>query len=365
MPVYIENIADVHVGSSTRTGAATRDGEEAVIGTAMMLIGENSRTVSVHLAKALKEVNKSLPEGISATPIYDRTKLVNETIRTVRTNLIEGAILVIAVLFLILGNIRIALFVALSIPLSMLFAVTGMVKTGISGNLLSLGAIDFGIIVDGTVVMAENIIRRFAEAQKKAGAELSQKERFDIAYSSAREVAKPVLSGVGIIMIVYLPILTLSGVEGKMYVPMAQVVLLALLGSLLISFTLMPALIAIFLKSSVKEKEGGVSKRIKSYYSEALDFCLLRSKTTVGFAAIVLMGAFLLAFTLGSEFVPSLDEQDIAVQSLRVPATSVSQSVAMQKEIERGLLRHPEIKTTFSRNWNGGSGNRPYATRNS
>jgi len=348
VPVYIENIANVHIGSSTRTGASTLDGEEAVIGTAMMLIGENSRTVSVHLAEALRKVNRSLPEGVSATPIYDRTKLVNQTIRTVRNNLFEGAILVIAVLFFILGNIRIALFVALSIPLSMLFAVTGMVKTGISGNLLSLGAIDFGIIVDGTIVMAENIIRRFAEAQKKAGAELSQQERFEIAFSSAREVAKPVLSGVGIIMIVYLPILTLQGIEGKMYVPMAQVVVLALLGSLLISFTLIPALIAIFLKNAVKEKGTGVSI-IKPYYSKALDFCLSHSQKTVGVALMIVLGTFLSALTLGSEFVPSLDEQDLAVQSLRIPATSISQSVAMQKEIEKDILTHPEIETTFAR----------------
>ena len=350
VPVYIENIADIHVGSGTRAGAATLNAEEAVIGTAMMLIGENSRTVAANLSVALDEVNKSLPEGVVAIPIYDRTKLVNSTIRTVRNNLLEGALLVVAVLFLILGNIKIALFVALSIPLSMLLAVTGMVKAGISGNLLSLGAIDFGIIVDGSVVMAENIVRRFSERQKILdGEKLSQKERFEIAYSSAREVAKPVLSGVAIIMVVYLPILTLSGIEGKMYVPMSQVVLFALFGSLVISFTLIPALIAIFLKDKVKSREPKLTLYLKTLYGNILDFCLKYRKTVVSLSGIVLTVTSILSLSIGSEFVPSLDEQDIAVQSLRIPATSVSQSVKMQKEVEKAILKHQEIETVFSR----------------
>ncbi|MCB0338883.1 MAG: CusA/CzcA family heavy metal efflux RND transporter, partial [Bdellovibrionales bacterium] len=263
--------------------------------------------------------------------------------------LVEGALLVIAVLFFILGNLRVALFVALSIPLSMLFAVTGMVRGGIGGNLLSLGAIDFGIIVDGSVVMAENIIRRFAEAQHAHGRVLTRKERFELAYDSAREVAVPVLSGVGIIMIVYLPILTLSGIERKMFVPMAQVVLLALTGSLIISFTFIPAMIAIFLKGEVKEAEGRAISFAKLSYEKSLNWALGHSKTVIGGAISILVVTVLLASTLGSEFVPSLDEQDLAVQSLRIPATSVSQSVKMQKEIEKSILKHPEIKTVFAR----------------
>ncbi len=348
-PIYIRDIADVHSGNELRTGAATLDGEEAVIGTAMMLIGENSRTVALQLAEALKQANKSLPEGVTATPIYDRTNLVNATIDTVKTNLIEGALLVIAILFLILGNIRVALFVAVSIPLSMLFAVTGMVESKIGGNLMSLGAIDFGIIVDGSVVMAENIIRRFAEMQRKLGRTLYKKERLKLAYESASEVAKPVLSGVLIIMIVYLPILTLTGIEGKMFVPMSQVVLLALLGSLIISFTLIPALIALFLTGEVKEEEGKVISFGKSLYGKALDKALVYQKTVVGGAAALLLLTGLLALNLGSEFVPSLDEQDLAVQSLRIPATSVSQSVKMQKELEKAILTHEEIQTVFAR----------------
>ena len=349
VPIYVRDIADVHSGSELRTGAATLNGEEAVIGTAMMLIGENSRAVALRLAKVLKEVNKSLPEGVSAEAIYDRTNLVNATIDTVKKNLIEGALLVIAILFFILGNIRVALFVAVSIPLSMLFAITGMVESKIGGNLMSLGAIDFGIIVDGSVVMAENIIRRFAETQHKLGRMLSRKERVKLAYESASEVAKPVLSGVAIIMIVYLPILTLTGIEGKMFVPMSQVVLLALLGSLIISFTLIPALIALFLKGEVKEEEGRFIGFGKAVYEKALDKALVYKKTVVGGAGAFLGLTALLALGLGSEFVPSLDEQDLALQSLRIPATSVSQSVKMQKEVEKAILAHGEIDTVFAR----------------
>ncbi|MCL4146793.1 UNVERIFIED_CONTAM: hypothetical protein GTU68_030256, partial [Idotea baltica] len=349
VPVYIHDVADVHIGEALRTGAATLNGEEAVIGTAMMLIGENSGTVALRLTEALKQVNKSLPEGVTAEVVYNRTNLVNAAVSTVRNNLIEGALLVIAILFFILGNFRVALFVALSIPLSMLFAVTGMVKYGISGNLMSLGAIDFGIIVDGSVVMAENIIRRFSEMQHSLKRKLTQEERFSLAYESAKEVAVPVVSGVGIIMIVYLPILTLTGIEGKMFVPMAQVVLLALAGSLILSFTLIPALIALFLTGEVKEDEGKFITSVKSFYEKALNWSLARSKAVIAGASSFLVVVGLLSMLLGSEFVPSLDEQDLAVQSLRIPATSVSQSVKMQKEIEKAILEIPEIKNVFSR----------------
>lgn len=348
-PIYIKDIADVHFGNELRSGAATLNGKEAVIGTAMMLIGENSRAVSLNLAKKLEEANKSLPAGLTAETIYDRTNLVNATIETVKRNLFEGAILVIAILFFILGNIKVALFVALSIPLSMLFAVTGMIQSKIGGNLLSLGAIDFGIIVDGSVVMAENIIRRFAKMQSKLGRVLSQKERISLAYESASEVAKPVLSGVSIIMIVYLPILSLTGIEGKMFVPMAKVVLLALLGSLIISFTLIPALIAIFLKGEVNRKEGKIVRFGKTYYEKALRKAFKYKKTVLGLAGGFLAFTSLLTLQLGSEFIPTLDEQDMALQSLRIPATSISQSVKMQKEVEKAVLSHKEIKSVFAR----------------
>ena len=349
MPVYIHDIADVHTGEALRTGAATLNGEEAVIGTAMMLIGENSRTVALRLTEELKQVNKSLPKGVTAEVIYNRTNLVNAAVNTVKKNLIEGALLVIAILFFILGNFRVALFVALSIPLSMLFAVTGMVRYGISGNLMSLGAIDFGIIVDGSVVMAENIIRRFAKMQHSLGRKLTKEERLSLAYESAKEVAIPVFSGVGIIMIVYLPILTLTGIEGKMFVPMAQVVLLALAGSLILSFTLIPAMIALFLTGEVKEDEGKFISSVKSFYEKALNWTLARSKAAIACASSFLVLVALLSVLLGSEFVPSLDEQDLAVQSLRIPATSVSQSVKMQKEIEKAILEIPEIKNVYAR----------------
>jgi cobalt-zinc-cadmium resistance protein CzcA len=349
VPVYIRDLANVHFGNALRTGAATLNGEEAVIGTAMMLIGENSRTVSRNLSRKLDEVKKSLPEGVSANVIYDRTKLVNATISTVQSNLIEGAVLVIIVLFLILGNFRVALFVALSIPLSMLLAVTGMVHSKIDGNLLSLGAIDFGIIVDGSVVMAENIIRRFANEQHSLGRRLLKSERIKLAYRSASEVSTPVISGVAIIMIVYLPILTLTGIEGKMFAPMSQVVLFALLGSLVISFTLIPALIALFLTGEVKEKEGYFIQTLKSAYEKTLVVALANGKKVTTVAAGFLLLVAGLSNLLGSEFVPALDERDIALQSLRIPATSVTQSVSMQKQLEKAILRHPEIARVFAR----------------
>lgn len=349
VPVYIKDLAHVHFGNALRTGAATLNGSEAVIGTAMMLIGENSRIVSKALSKELEKINKSLPQGVIAKQIYNRTKLVNATINTVKNNLLEGALLVIAVLFFILGNFRVALFVALSIPLSMLLAVTGMVYNKIDGNLLSLGAIDFGIIVDGSVVMAENIIRRFAEAQQKLGRKLKKNERIKLAYQSASEVSAPVFSGVAIIMIVYLPILTLTGIEGKMFAPMSKVVILALLGSLLISFTLIPALIALFLTNEVKEKEGKILHFLKNCYAKILDYALENGKKIVVAATTFLVIITALSFTLGSEFVPALDERDLALQSLRIPATSISQSVSMQKDLEKALLKHPEIKNVFAR----------------
>lgn len=349
IPLFIKDVARVKLGKELRTGAATLNGKEAVVGTTMMLIGENSRTVARAVAEEMESINKTLPEGVIARTIYDRTRLVDATIETVRNNLFEGAVLVIVILFCLLGNFKVALIVAFSIPLSMLFAATGMVTNRISGNLLSLGAIDFGIIVDGSVVMAENIIRRFAEKQRSLGRILTRSERFKETFEAAREVAGPVISGVGIIMIVFLPILTLTGIEGKMFVPMAKVVLLALLGALILSFTFVPAMIALFLTGRVSEDDGRILGGLKKRYHTVLNFTLKRRLPVAIAAVVILCLSGLLATRLGSEFVPSLDEQDFAVQALRIPATSLSESIEMQKEVENALLKIPEVDLTFAR----------------
>lgn len=349
IPLLVKDVAMVDLGKELRSGAATLNGKEAVVGTVMMLIGENSRTVAHAVDEEMKSINKTLPKGVVAKTVYSRTKLVDATIHTIEKNLTEGALLVIAILFAILGNLRVALFVALTIPLSMLFAVTGMVSNKVSGNLLSLGAIDFGIIVDGSVVMAENIIRRFANKQHALGRTLTKAERFQETFQSAKEVGPPVLSGVGIIMIVYLPILTLTGVEGKMFVPMAKVVLLALLGALILSFTFIPAMIALFLTGNVKEEDGRLISFVKKYYVKALDLSFDHKRLAGAGVLIILLLTGLLASRLGSEFIPSLDEQDFSVKALRIPATSVSESIKMQIELEKELLKIPEVDITFAR----------------
>lgn len=266
-PIHIGDVAEVGLGEELRTGAATENGEEVVLGTVFMLMGENSRTVSQRVSARMEEVNRSLPEGVIARTIYDRTSLVNATLGTVRNNLFEGAILVIAVLFALVGNFRAALLVSLAIPLSMLFAVTGMVKLGISGNLMSLGAIDFGIIIDAAVIIVENCIRRLAEAQHRLGRLLTRSERFDVVFDATLEVRRASLSGELIIMIVYLPILTLTGIEGKMFIPMAETVLLALTGALLLSFTFVPAAVAIFVTGRVSEKDNFLMAWSKRLYA--------------------------------------------------------------------------------------------------
>ncbi|MGY8714432.1 MAG: efflux RND transporter permease subunit, partial [Verrucomicrobiia bacterium] len=253
IPIYIKDVAEISMGKDLRTGAATKDGKEVVLGTVFMLKGENSRTVSLRVSEKLKEINRTLPEGITAKTVYDRTNLVNATLDTVRKNLLEGALLVIVVLFLLLGNIRAAIITALVIPLSMLFAVTGMVGNRISGNLLSLGAIDFGIIVDGAVIIVENCMRRLAEEQKISGGILSRSQRFEIVRHATKEVSRPSIFGVLIIMIVYLPILTLTGIEGKMFQPMAFTILAALTGAMILSITFIPAMVAQFSSKNISE----------------------------------------------------------------------------------------------------------------
>jgi cobalt-zinc-cadmium resistance protein CzcA len=349
VPIRVRDVAAVGLGSELRAGAATQNGEEVVIGTAFMLIGENSRNVARRVAQRLAEVGHTLPPGVMTKVVYDRTQLVEATLKTVRTNLLEGAALVVAVLFLLLGNFTAALIVALVIPLSMLFAVTGMVQAKISANLLSLGAIDFGIIVDGAVVMVENILRRFGERARDLGRPLDRNERVAEAYRSAAEVARPTFFGVAIIMIVYLPILTLTGIEGKMFRPMAQVVLLALLGSLILAFTVVPALIALVLRPKGGEHENRVIAAARRAYLPSLGRALARPWRVVLGAMVLVAVCLLLATRLGSEFIPTLDEHDVAIHALRIPGTSVEQAVAMQHDVEEAIARAPEVAFVFAK----------------
>ncbi len=351
VPIRIEDVADVGIGRELRTGAATEDGREVVIGTAIMLVGENSRTVSQRVDERMAEVNKSLPEGVHARTVYDRTYLVDATLRTVRNSLLEGAALVILVLFVLLGHFRAALIAALAIPFSMLIAVTGMVELGISGNLMSLGAIDFGLIVDGSVIIVENCVRRFAEEQHRLGRVLTKEERLRLAYEASQEVRKATLFGELIIAIVYLPILTLTGIEGKMFRPMAQTVVLALAGATVLSMTFVPALVALFLTGKVSEKENFLFRHAKRAYERALGVALRQRAVVLGVAAALLVVSGVLASRLGSEFAPKLGEGALALQPARIPSIGITTSVAMQMQLERILKeRFPdEIAVIFAR----------------
>ncbi|MBN2700726.1 MAG: efflux RND transporter permease subunit [Methylohalobius sp. ZOD2] len=348
-PIYIRDVAEVLLGKELRTGAATRDGRETVIGTAFMLWGENSRGVARAVRNKLEQVNRSLPEGVTAAPFYDRTVLVNKTIETVKTNLMEGAALVIAVLFLLLGNIRAALITALVIPLSMLFTVTGMAAGKVSANLMSLGAIDFGIIVDGAVVMVENSVRYLAKEQKRLGRPLTLPERLAAVFESSEQARRAILFGQLIIMAVYFPVFALSGVEGKMFHPMAQTVVMALVGALILSVTFVPAAIAIFLKGNVSEKDNWFMRQARRIYLPVLDWTLGNRALTVLAAALAVALCALIATRMGTEFIPTLDEGDIALQVLRTPGTGLEQSVAMQENLEKALKSFPEVKTVAAR----------------
>ena len=349
VPIYIRDVAEVAIGKELRTGAATQNGKEIVLGTVFMLKGENSRTVSIRVAEKLKEINRTLPEGVVAKTVYDRTDLVNATLKTVRNNLIEGALLVIAVLFLLLGNFRAAIITALVIPLSMLFAVTGMVGNRVSGNLLSLGAIDFGIIVDGAVIIVENCTRRLVEEQKKLGRILTRDERFGIVVHATQEVSRPSIFGGFIIMIVYLPILTLTGIEGKMFQPMAFTVLAALTGAMILSVTFIPAMVAQFSSGYISEKENLLLKWIRKIYEPLLNLSLNNRPTVITFAGVLVVLSLLLSTRMGSEFLPTLDEGDLAIHALRVPGTSLSQAISMQDTLEKKINELPEVNYVFSK----------------
>jgi cobalt-zinc-cadmium resistance protein CzcA len=347
--IRVQDIAQVADGAELRSGAATQNGHEVVLGTVVMLVGSNSRDVAQAAAARLKEAGKSLPKGVTATPVYDRTVLVDRTIATVAKNLTEGALLVIVILFLLLGNFRAALITALVIPLAMLFTLTGMARGGVSANLMSLGALDFGLIVDGAVIIIENCLRRFGERQHHLGRQLNLAERFEETASATAEVIRPSLFGLGIITAVYLPIFALTGVEGKMFHPMAITVVLALTGAMILSLTFVPAAIALALGGKVEEKENRLMAWMRCGYEPLLDFSLRRG-ALIGLAAVVLLGASALVATrLGSEFVPSLDEGDVALQAMRIPGTSLTQSIGMQRVLETRLAKMPEVERVFSK----------------
>jgi cobalt-zinc-cadmium resistance protein CzcA len=348
-PVRIRDVATVQLGHELRTGAATENGREVVLGTVFMLFGENSREVATRVGERLREINRSLPPGIEARPVYDRTKLVDRTITTVRNNLLEGALLVVVVLFVLLGNFRAALITAAVIPLAMLLTVTGMVTNKVSGNLMSLGALDFGLIVDGAVIIIENCLRRFGQEQHRLGRLLTRDERLALAFEATREVRGATLFGELIIALVYVPIFALGGVEGKMFHPMAFTVVTALLAAMVLSLTFVPAAVAIFVTGKVSEKENVVVRGAGSLYRPVLRLALsLRPAVVLGAAVLIALAA--LAFTrLGREFVPSLDEGDIALHAIRIPGTSLTQAVAMQQSVEETLQRFPEVERVVSK----------------
>lgn len=349
VPVRIGDVAEIREGRELRTGAATLDGKETVLGTTMLLIGENSRNVATGVSARLKEIAASLPEGVAARPVYDRTHLVDATIRTVERNLIEGALLVIAILFLLLGNIHAAVVTACVIPLAMLFAVTGMIEHKVSANLMSLGAIDFGIIVDGAVIIVENCLRLLGERQHAVGRRLKREERFATILAGAGEVIRPSLFGTLIIAVVYLPVLTLTGVEGKMFTPMAVTVLMALLGAAIFSVTFVPAAIAFFVTGGISEEENRVMRGARRLYLPLLDRAIGQRVKVGAAAAVLVVLTAIVSLSMGSEFIPSLDEGDVAIQVSRVPGTSLTQSLEMQAALEKRLRRIPEVKEIFTR----------------
>jgi cobalt-zinc-cadmium resistance protein CzcA len=349
VPIVLSQIAEVRTGQSLRMGSASENGREVVVGTAVMRIGENSRTISNGVAQRLGEIGRSLPVDVVVKPVLNRTDLVNSTIATVARNLAEGALLVIVVLFALLGNFRAALIAALVIPITVLLTSMGMLRAGVSANLMSLGALDFGLIVDGAVIIVENSLRRLAEAQHGRGDALTLKERLAIVAASAREMIRPSVYGQAIIILVYVPLLTFSGVEGKMFEPMALTVIIALVFAFILSLTFVPAAIAVWLSKRVEEKEGRIVSALRRRYEPGLDTAMRRPSATLGVAvgALALAGA---AFTtLGQEFLPQLDEGNVLVQAIRIPGISVDQAQKMQFAVEKAITREPEVQFAFSR----------------
>lgn len=348
--IRVSNIAQVSIGHDLRTGGATYNGEETVLGIAMMAMGENSRTVSKAVDAKIRDIQNSLPKGVFIETVYDRTTLVEKAIKTVQKNLVEGAVLVIVILFLFLGNIRAALITACVIPLSMLFTLTGMAQKNISANLMSLGALDFGIIVDGAVVIVENCIRRLAHAQHLLKRPLTQSERFKEVFLAARQARRPLIFGQLIILVVYLPIFALSGIEAKMFHPMALTVVLALIAAMILSITFVPAAVALWVKGDIRETESGWMTSLKKSYEKTLNVAYEYKAVVLTFAICLLVVTGVLTTKLGSEFAPQLGEGDFAVQQLRSPSTGLEESLRMQENTEKLLLKNfPEIKTVFAR----------------
>jgi len=349
-PIYIKDIAEVAFAPMVRQGAVTRDGEgEAVTGVVMMLIGENSRTVVNGVKEKIEEIKTSLPPGVVIDTYYDRTELVRKTIKTVTKNLGEGALLVILILFLILGNFRAGLIVAAAIPLSMLVAFTGMNYFRISGNLMSLGAIDFGLIVDGSVVMIENIVRHLSLKSESTTESKNKSSKIEVILNAGKEIIRPIVFAVGIIIIVYIPILTLHGVEGKMFKPMALTVIFALIGSLVLSFTLMPVLASYFLKKNTRDKETFIIRKAKQYYLPLVQKTIKKPKITAAVAGVVFLLSLVFVPFMGAEFIPKLDEGAIAIQAWRLPSVSLEESVRNASQIEKILKNYPEVITIVSR----------------
>jgi len=348
-PVRLRDVADVFIGKELRTGAALQNGEETVLGTVFMLVGENSRTVAKKVAERLAIINQSLPQGVQAVAVYNRSTLVDKTIETVQKNLFEGAVLVIVVLFVFLGNLRAAFITALVIPLSMLFAISGMAINRVSGNLMSLGAIDFGLMVDGAVIVVENCLRRLGMAQQQQQRLLTTSERLDVVYQATREVFTPAVFGVLIIMLVFMPIFALTGIEGKMFHPMAFTVVAALLGALILAVTFVPAAIALLVRGQVSEHDSRMMKVLKRTYQRVLQLSLRYAVLAVVLAVSLVGWSAYQSTNMGSEFMPQLDEGDVALHALRVPGTGLEQSIRMQSLLEKEIASLPQVERVFSK----------------
>ena len=349
VPILVRDVAEVGIGRELRTGSASENGQEVVLGTALMLIGENSRTVSAAAEAKIREINKLLPPGIQARTLLSRTELVDATVKTVAKNLAEGAFLVIAVLFLALGNFRAAIITALVIPVAMMLTATGMLAGRISANLMSLGALDFGLIVDGAVIIAENSLRHLAERQHELGRKLSLDERLETVRVSAEEMIKPSVYGQAIIILVYVPLLTFTGVEGKTFAPMALTVLIALVAAFVLSLTFVPAMIATFITGRVSEGDNALIRTLKAVYRPVLGGAIRAPLAFVAGALILLGVAGVLATRLGQEFTPTLDEKNIVMEARRIPSTSITQSQAMQLGVEETMSKFPEVAFVYSR----------------
>jgi cobalt-zinc-cadmium resistance protein CzcA len=347
-PILISQVAKVEVGSELRAGAATENGREVVLGTVFMLIGENGRNVAERVSAKLAEISKSMPTGVVIKPVYNRAHLINQAIATVRKNLFEGAVLVIVILFVALGNLRAAFVTACVIPLSMLITILGMAQGKLSANLMSLGALDFGLIVDGAVILVENCVKRLREKRVSIGRQLSLPERLEVVYEASSEVREATMFGELIIMVVYVPILALAGIEGKMFHPMAITVLLALTAAFVLSLTFVPAAVAVFARGE-GHSESSVFRRISLGYARLLERLLAIPYAAIGAALAIFVSSLVLFRALGSEFIPSLDEGDIAMHALRIPGTSLNKSIEMQHQLERSIKALPEVKEVFAK----------------